>query len=247
MSLRFHEIAEHNHRILNPFSAQKLDLIGEICQLSEQTRLLDLACGKGELLSQWAQRYGIIGVGVDISTVFINAAKARAYDLEVSDQITFLVDDAATYPQPFHEFDVVSCLGATWIGNGLIGTLELMQSALKPGGATVIVGEPFWRTPPPDEACEMMGFPRDDFSTLAGTLERIESVGLELVEMVIADEDSWDRYIVSQWQTVYDYLRKNPDDPDAEALKTWNDHNRRAYLTYQRQYMGWGVFVMRSH
>ncbi|HET7770643.1 MAG TPA: hypothetical protein VFN74_17850 [Chloroflexota bacterium] len=34
MSLRHHEIAEANRRILNPFTAEKLALLGEICRLT---------------------------------------------------------------------------------------------------------------------------------------------------------------------------------------------------------------------
>lgn len=56
MSLRLHEIAETNHRILNPFDETKLMLLGEICRLQSGMRQLDLACGKGEMLCQWAKR-----------------------------------------------------------------------------------------------------------------------------------------------------------------------------------------------
>lgn len=63
MSLRFHEIAESGHRVLNPFSEEKLDLLGEITRVGENTRLLDLACGKGELLCRWAAAHRITGLG----------------------------------------------------------------------------------------------------------------------------------------------------------------------------------------
>ena len=41
MSLRFHEIAEATHRILNPFTEDQLMLLGDICRLSAATRQLD--------------------------------------------------------------------------------------------------------------------------------------------------------------------------------------------------------------
>jgi hypothetical protein len=50
-SLRQHEIAEAGHRILNPFTEEKLMLLGEVCRAGSGTRILDLCCGKGEL--QW--------------------------------------------------------------------------------------------------------------------------------------------------------------------------------------------------
>ncbi|MEP6985779.1 MAG: SAM-dependent methyltransferase, partial [Chloroflexota bacterium] len=81
MSLRFHEIAEANHRILNPFTQTELMLLGQICRLDATMRQLDLASGKGEMLCQWSQQWGIRGVGVDISKIFLKAARQRAVEL----------------------------------------------------------------------------------------------------------------------------------------------------------------------
>lgn len=48
-------------------------LLGEVCRLKAGMRQLDLACGKAEMLCQWAKRWGIHGVGVDISQLFLAA------------------------------------------------------------------------------------------------------------------------------------------------------------------------------
>jgi SAM-dependent methyltransferase len=244
MSLRYHEIAEGNNRILNPFTEEKLMLLGEICRLRPNQSQMDLCCGKGEMLSRWANQYSITGTGVDISSVFIEAARQRAFELDVSDKLQFVEGDAAGYPQDYHEYDIVSCIGATWIGGGLVGTLELMKPALKPGGL-LLVGEPFWIDPPPPEAYGMWDIGEDDFISLVGTLDRIESAGCELVEMVLADGDSWDRYSAAQWMTLSEWLRENPSDPDAAMIRATLEKDRRAYLEIGRRYFGWGVFVMR--
>lgn len=245
MSLEFHEIAEGNHRILNPFTEDKLMLLGELCHLRPGLSQLDLACGKGEMLCRWAERWGITGVGVDISQVFLEAARRRAHELNVEDKLNFVEGDAGKYPQEYHEFDIVSCIGATWIGSGLVGTLELMKPALKSRDSLLVVGEPYWIDPPPSEAYAALGVSEDDYTTLAGTLERIESAGLELLEMVMANPDTWDRYEASQWMTLSDFLHQNPDYARAAELHDWFDKNRRAYLQYGRRYFGWGVFVLR--
>lgn len=245
MSLRFHEIAESNHRILNPLTDDKLMLLGEICRLKPEMRQLDLCCGKAEMLCQWSQRWGIYGVGVDISPVFLESAQDRALELGVIDWITLIEGDAGKYAYEPYSYDIVSCLGATWIGGGLVGTLNLMRGAVKPDGL-ILVGEPFWNMIPSDATLSAMDMNRDDFSTLAGTLDRIESVDLEVVEMVLADTDSWDRYIAAQWMTVDDWLRGHPNDPDAPALRAWIAQSKRSYLEFGRAYLGWGVFVLRS-
>jgi SAM-dependent methyltransferase len=244
MSLRHHEIAETNHRILNPFTDDKLALLGEVCRLRPDQRLLDLACGKGEMLCQWAGQHGIAGVGVDISEVFLSAARARAQELGVADRVRFEHGDAGAYAAEPAGFDVVSCLGATWIGGGLTGTLELMSATVRDDGL-LLVGEPYWIGEPPEAAYRSLGLGRDEFASLVGTLDRFTAAGCELVEMVLADGDSWDRYVASQWWTISHWLDANPDDPDHAAMREFLDKARRSHLEYQRDYLGWGVFVLR--
>jgi SAM-dependent methyltransferase len=245
MTLRFHEIAETDHRLLNPFSEAKLLLLGELCRLRRGMRLLDLACGKGEMLCRFAERYEIVGVGVDISAVFLGAATDRAHQLDVWSRVQFVQEDAATYPQVHHEYDIVSCIGATWIGGGLVGTLALMKTALRPDGGLLLVGEPYWIDSPPYEAYAAMDVQPDEFATLDGTLDRFEEADVELVEMVLSNSDDWDRYEAAQWWAIHDWLEANGDDPEADSLREWNANNRRVYLTYGRRYLNWGVFVLR--
>jgi SAM-dependent methyltransferase len=245
MSLRFHEIAESGHRILNPLTDDKLNLLGEICDFTPGTRILDLACGKGELLTRWATDYGVQGVGVDISKVFLNAARTRADELGVADRVEFVEADAAAYEDTPESYDVVSCIGATWIGGGLEGTLSLMRRWLRPNGI-VLVGECYWTSPPPPEACTALQIDQDSFTSLIGTADRAETAGFELLEMVLANPDSWDRYVASQWWTISDWLRDNPDDPDAPAMRDFLTQARRSHLEYGRDYLGWGVFVLRQ-
>lgn len=245
MSLRFHEIAESGHRILNPITDEKLNLVGEICRIKPGSRHLDLACGKGEMLTRWAARYGSHGVGVDISKVFLDSARERADELGVADQVRFVEADAGTYEDEPHSYDIVSCIGATWIGDGLTGTLTLMRRLLRPGGLA-LVGDCYWITPPPPEAYASLQLPSDMFTSLSGTAKRIEDAGYELVEMVLANQDSWDRYVASQWWTLSEWLSENPDDPEAPDLRQFLDHARRSHLEYGRQYLGWGAFVLRG-
>jgi SAM-dependent methyltransferase len=245
MSLRFHEIAEARHRILNPFTDEKLDLLGAICGPGLGQRHLDLACGKGELLCRWARDFGTIGVGVDVSTVFLDAARARAVELGVAERVAFHEHDAGSFPAEEGAFDTVSCIGATWIGGGLVGTLALLRAPLRPDGL-VLVGEPYWIDPPPPAAFDSLLIGADELASLVGTLERIEHAGFELVEMVLADGDSWDRYVARQWWTVDAWLRKHPEEPDATDLRVWNDRARRSHLAFGRRYLGWGVFILRA-
>ena len=64
--------------------------------------------------------------------------------------------------------------------------------------------------------------------------------------MVLADEDSWDRYAAAQWRNLRRFLDANPDDPIADDLR---DELRTAplrHVRYQRVWLGWGVFALMS-
>jgi len=241
---RYSEISESNSRILNPLSEAKLDELGRICRLEPGQRQLDLACGKGEMLCRFALHHGVSGVGVDIYPPFVAAARARAAELGVEAAVTFREGDASEVGDIGEPFDVVSCIGATWIGGGLPGTLDLMQGAARPG-AWLLVGEVFWVEEPPP-AVRATQEATQSFADLAGTLEVIEAAGLELAEMVLANSDDWDRYQARQWLAASDWLAAHPDDPGAGEVRRMTDEWRRWYLADLRRCMGWGVFVLRD-
>jgi SAM-dependent methyltransferase len=244
--LRFHEIAERDNQILNPFTVEQLMLLGELCRIRPGQRQLDLCCGKGEMLCRWAERFGLTGTGVDISRVFLEAANARASELAVTDSVEFVRADAGTFRIEAGAYDLVSCIGATWIGGGLSGTLKLMRPGLASSDSLLLVGEPYWVDEPPDAAyAAIAGGERELFTTLPGTLERFENGGLELIEMVLADLAGWDRYAAPQWRAASDWLREHGGDDEAEAIRSQHETARRDYLAYTRRFLGWGVFVLR--
>jgi cyclopropane fatty-acyl-phospholipid synthase-like methyltransferase len=52
-----YEIAERDHEIQNPTSAEKIRLLGEYLRLGKDSRVLDVACGKGGPASILAATY----------------------------------------------------------------------------------------------------------------------------------------------------------------------------------------------
>lgn len=197
------------------------------------------------MLCRWAQEFGTTGHGVDVSEVFLAGATARAAELGVAGAVSFEHGDAGAYRAEPASYDVVSCLGATWIGGGLAGTVALMLPALRPDGV-LLVGEPYWTEPLPAAALEAIGVGPEEFTSLAVTADRLAAAGVELVEMVLADGDSWDRYAAGQWWTLSRWLREHPQAPQYGQVRDFLVRTRRVHLEHQRRYLGWGVFVGRA-
>ncbi|MGW3079167.1 SAM-dependent methyltransferase [Streptomyces sp. NPDC001110] len=241
---RIFTIRERSHRIHNPFTPAKLATLGQALHLAPGTRVLDLASGSGEMLCTWARDHGVTGTGVDISTVFTEEARARAAELGVADRVTFVHDDAVGYVSD-GPVDLVSCLGATWIGDGAAGTIELLARSLRPGGL-MLIGEPYWRREVPDEetarACHAGS--KADFRLLPELVEQFGELGYDVVEMVLADGDSWDRYQAAQWLNLRRWLDRNPGDELAAEVRAELTTEPARYTRYQREYLGWGVFAL---
>ncbi|MFI7613531.1 SAM-dependent methyltransferase [Nonomuraea terrae] len=237
-------IRESSHRILNPLTPEKLATLGAAIRLRPGASVLDLCCGKGEMLATWARDHGVTGTGVDISTVFLAAARERAAELGVAGRVTFVHGDASTHVAA-EPVDVAACVGATWIGQGTAGTVALLERSVRPGG-TLLVGECFWRAEPPGqeavEACHARS--RDDFETLPGLVRLFDRLGYDVVEMVLADEDGWDRYVAAHWLNVRTWLDANPDDELAPEFRAELSREPLLYTTYQRHLLGWGVFAL---
>lgn len=241
---RIFTIRESSHRIHNPFTPGKLAALGQALHLEPGTRILDLASGSGEMLCTWARDHRVTGTGVDISTIFTEQARARAAELGVDDQVDFIHADAAGFVADT-PVDLVACVGATWIGGGVAGTAELLSQSLRPGGL-MLIGEPYWREEVPDQetarACGAGG--TEDFLLLPELIEQFGVLGFDVVEMVLADQDSWDRYQAAQWLNLRRWLDDNPDDELAAEVRAELTTDPARYTRYQREYLGWGVFAL---
>ena len=241
---RIFNITESAHRIHNPFTPEKLATLGAALRLESGSRVLDLASGSGEMLCTWARDHGITGIGIDMSLLFTEQAKLRAEELGVANQVKFIHDDAAGFISN-EKVSVAACVGATWIAGGVAGTIALLAQSLRPGGI-ILIGEPYWRQLPPTEdiARGCLANSISEFLILPDLLASFSNLGCDVVEMILADQDSWDRYEAAKWLTMRRWLDANPDDELAKDIRTKLTTEPGRYAAYTREYLGWGVFAL---
>ncbi|RCI91632.1 SAM-dependent methyltransferase, partial [Klebsiella pneumoniae] len=128
---------------------------------------------------------------------------------------------------------------------GVAGTIELLKQSLTPGGM-LLIGEPWWRKRPAtaEEAVACGAQSPDDFLTLPALVAHFGELGYDVVEMVLADQEGWDRYEAAKWLTMRRWLEANPHDDFAPEVRQQLTTAPLHHVTWTREYLGWGVFVL---
>jgi SAM-dependent methyltransferase len=206
--------------------------------------VLDVGCGRAELLLRIIERFGCTGVGVDVNAVAVAAAKkaaarrtppgALALRAEPFDPLAFAPDS----------FDLVACVGSCHAIADYETVLRTLPRLLRPGGS-LLVGEGYWKRPPPPAYLDFLGCPADAYETHEGNVALAERAGLEVTRHREATDAEWTAYEDAYAANVERFLAAHPDDPDAAQFRSRIDAWRDAYLRWGRTTLGFGLYLLR--
>ena len=244
--LKFFNITHREHVFCNPMSVEKFEELIALLRLEPEDRVLEIATGKGEFIIRLAEQYDIEGIGVDISPYFISDAKKKHQQRIPDAQLSFVEMDGKDYePKMLESFNLVACIGASWIYGGHRGTLKALNEMAAPGG-WVIVGEPYWQREPTAEYLEALGQKRDAFGTHYENMKVGQEFDLKLVYTLVSNQDDWDRYEGLQWYAADEWASKNPDDSDMEEVLKRVRDDRENYLRWGRETLGWAIYLFKK-
>jgi SAM-dependent methyltransferase len=230
-------IAHGDLALMNPLSPDALDeAIGKL-ELPAGVRVLDVACGRGEVLRRIAARWEVDGVGYDSDAAAVHAARERAPGLDLR---------VASEP-PEGPWDLVVGVAASHALGGFPDALDALRGLVQADGQ-VLLGEGYWRRhPSPEYLAALGGAEPDELADLPGLFRAAEAAGLTPLWATVASEADWDRY---EWQLVLNAERwagAHPSDPGAAALRE-RARAARARLTMPggRDTLGFALIVMQA-
>jgi SAM-dependent methyltransferase len=231
-------IAHTGLAVMNPLPASKLDELLDVLDLPARARVVDLGCGKGDLLHRIAARGPIDGVGVDNSEALIAEARAGAAPgvrFEVGDLTAFAADEP---------FDLAAAVGAG-AGGGPAELLARLAALVRQGGL-VLLGDGYWRRPPGAEYLDALGATEDELPDLAGVVAAAETIGLVPLCAVTTSVEEFDRYEWSWSLNGERYAAAHPEEPGVADFLAWIRNGRRRYLELGgRDTLGFGLFLFR--
>jgi len=244
---KFYDITHRKHTLMNPMSPHRFETLCKLLELKPGSRVLDMACGKGEFIVRLAELYGASGTGVDISPYFIKECLAKKERRVPASDLKFIEMDGSEFkPDPSEPYDLAICLGATWIYGDFRRTAHSMGSMVKAGGL-VIIGDAFWQGDPPEDYLKETGAKREDFAhDYRDNIDIGEEEGLAPLFNMVSSKDDWDLYETLKWWCADDYARYNPGDSDVPELLERDRKGRELYLKLERDIVGWCIYVFRK-
>jgi len=247
--MEFHErmgIAHALHTFWNPVSVEHVDELLSAMDLQSGTRVLDVACGAGELLIRMAARHGISGVGVDISSWALERARAALAERAPDAAVEFVEMEGKDYrPADGRAFDVVSLVGASWIWQGSRGTITALHDLVRPGGL-VLLGEPFWKVADlPAADLDADGMKPDDYFDLPGLHAAVVDAGFRLLYQVVSSPQDWDRYEMLRSLAVDRWAIAHAGHPDLDEILGLQEREQRTYFKWQRDTLGFTQMILR--
>lgn len=239
---RLSAIAHEGLAVWNPLGDAAIERIVAFAGHDPGARILDVGCGRGELLLRSVERAEGRGVGVDPWPHAIELARKNGSRRQGA-PATWIeaAFDASSFDPA--SFDVVMCVGSTHACGGFAATLDAARRLLRPGGRAV-VGECHWLAAPDDAYLEVLGTKREDLTDLDGLRDLAEAGGFAVRGVVDASRGERDRYEDACLAGVEKFVAARPYAPDGADLlahaRSWHE----AHVRWGRSTLGFAVLLL---
>jgi len=246
---RYSFLAHRTHWYCNPIDPHFFDQILGYCGLGAASAVLDVGCGKGELLIRAAERFGCSGIGVEQSELMQVEAQKRATERGVANRLWIQLADAQVLVPTLgaQTFDLAACVGSSHALGGWDAMMKELLRVVKPNGQSggkMLIADGIWEREPSAAYLQALECDKGAYRTHAEMVAQLRGQGLRVLGAWTASGREWDEYEWAYCRNVEEFVAMNPEDPDAEAmLKRCRDWSR-LYMEEGRGVLGFGVYVV---
>ena len=243
--LKFTTVAHHDHVFCSPLSYPKVDRILTLLELSSHDRVIDVGCGKAELLIRLVERFGVHAVGIDTNPHFVREAAQRAATRISAANLALYNTSIANFNAEAGSYSTAFCIGSAHAYGGYRATLRRLAELVR-GGGQLLVGEGYWKRTPDPAYLAVLGAGPDDYRDHAGNVAAGVEEGLTPLYACASSEEEWDHYEGLYGRAVERYVLTHPDDADGQEMRQRNRRWREAYLRWGRDTLGFGLYLFQK-
>ncbi|HEX3254453.1 MAG TPA: methyltransferase domain-containing protein [Gaiellaceae bacterium] len=240
----FSAIAHEGLAFMNPLAEEDVDEMIEALELEPGAHVLDLGCGKAEVLIRIVERYADVrATGLDRSAAVLAEARRQAEQRVPEARVALLEQDVREYAPEPGAFDLVVSTGGVSFRGGVGGSLAVLSGYLAPGGK-LLFGEGYWRDEPSAEYLVALGAAREELKGYEGTIEAAQDVGLELKRAVTTSVEDWDAYEDAWARNGERYADAHEGEEGVDELREWIAAGRERYRELGgRDVLGFALFL----
>jgi cyclopropane fatty-acyl-phospholipid synthase-like methyltransferase len=240
----FTAIAHEGLAFMNPLAEEDVDEMIEALELEPGAHVLDLGCGKAEVLLRIVERYpDVRATGLDVSPVVLAEARRQAAERVPESKVTLVEQDVRDYAPEPGTFDLVISTGGVSFRGGVGATLAVVSGFVAPGGK-LLFGEGYWREEPGAEYLVALGAAREELKDYEGTIEAAVDVGLVLKRAVTTGVEDWDAYEDAWARNGERYAAAHEDEEGVAELREWIAAGRERYRELGgRDVLGFALFL----
>jgi len=237
-------IAHESLAFMNPLAEEDVDEMIEALELEAGAHVLDLGCGKAEILLRIVERYqDVRATGLDHSPAVLAEARRQAELRVPESKVVLLEQDVREYAPEPGSFDLVVSTGGVSFRGGVGATLAVLSGFVASGGK-LLFGEGYWREDPSAEYLVSLGAAREELKNYEGTIEAAQDVGLELKRAVASSIEDWDAYEDAWARNGERYAEKHEGEEGVAELREWIANGRERYRELGgRETLGFALFL----
>ncbi len=120
--------------IIHPGGLKATQKLAHFLRIDENTKVIDIACGKGSTAFYLAKKYNCNIVGIDISEELIDEARYINQKKGLEKKVIFQLGDAMQLPFSNNEFDVAISQAMLVLVDDKIKTIKEADRVIKNGG-----------------------------------------------------------------------------------------------------------------